>query len=43
MEIQLTSFLEEYISDLPASMQEGKIQKLTYSDNLTKISLLNFS
>ena len=38
MEIQLTSFLEEYISDLPVSMQEGKIQKLTYSDNLTKIS-----
>lgn len=38
MEIRLYDFLEEYIKDIPESMHEGVIRKLTYSDNLTKIS-----
>ncbi len=38
MEYRLFDFFEEYDSQIPESMHDGMIHKLTYSDNLTRIS-----
>lgn len=38
MEYRLFDFFEEYNPQIPESMHDGMIQKLTYSDNLTRIS-----
>ena len=38
MEYRLFDFFEEYHPQIPESMHDGMIHKLTYSDNLTRIS-----
>ncbi len=38
MEYRLFDFFEEYDPNIPESMHDGMIHKLTYSDNLTRIS-----
>lgn len=38
MEINFAQFLEEYHPVLPESMQNGILRRMTYSENLTKIS-----
>lgn len=38
MELRFASFLEEYIPVLPESVQDGILHRMTYSENLTKIS-----
>ena len=38
MEYRLFDFFEEYNPQIPESMHDGLIHKLTYSDNLTRIS-----
>ncbi len=44
MELDFASFLKEYISELPASMQGSILRRMTYSENLTKISFyISFS
>ena len=38
MELNFAAFLEEYVPVLPDSLQDGILQRMTYSENLTKIS-----
>ncbi len=38
VEYRLFDFFEEYHPEIPPSMQDGMLQKLTYSENLTKLS-----
>lgn len=38
MNINLSEFLKEYISEIPDSLRNGEIFKLTYSENLENIS-----
>ncbi len=38
MELRFAAFLEEYVPVLPESVQDGILRRMTYSENLTKIS-----
>lgn len=38
MELNFAAFLEEYVPIMPDSVKEGILQRMTYSENLTKIS-----
>lgn len=39
MDLDFAAFLEEYVPVMPQSMQNGVLHRMTYSENLTKISL----
>ena len=38
MDLNFAEFLEEYIPIMPESVQDGVLKRMTYSENLTKIS-----
>lgn len=39
MQVNLSEFLKEYCSEIPESMRNGSLFKITYSENLRKFSL----
>ncbi|MCC8111505.1 MAG: PolC-type DNA polymerase III [Ruminococcus sp.] len=39
MDLDFAAFLEEYVPVMPQTMQNGVLHRMTYSENLTKISL----
>ena len=38
MDLNFAEFLEEYVPIMPESIKDGILNRLTYSENLTKIS-----
>lgn len=38
MDLNFAEFLEEYVPIMPESVQDGVLKRMTYSENLTKIS-----
>ena len=38
MDLNFAAFLEDYIPVMPHSVQDGILKRMTYSENLTKIS-----